>query len=92
VFVAYFATEQEQRLEESKEEAHLRDFKRMYKKVVYNSLNTLNKPYIFANSSFVDDKVSALTKESGFDGCFESKLTPQRMKIIVQEKIIPFAD
>ena len=70
----------------------LKYFKILYSKVIYKSLDKLQAPYIFAYSAFVDEQVNKQTKESGFDGCFDGKLTKHHLKMIIKENIRPFAE
>jgi len=88
VFAAYSAADD---ASEAHKEVALQNFKKMYKKVVYNALDILDKPFIFAFSAMVDRKVNRFTKECGFDGCFES-LTSLLVQKIVKERVLEVAD
>ena len=61
-----------------------------YSKVCFKTLDNLKKPFVFAYSAHVDDRVKANTKAAGFDGCLNSKLDPMALESVVKENIMPY--
>ena len=65
-------------------------FKRLYKKVSFNVLNNMDKPFVLAYSAFVNQEIIEKTKESGFDGCLEEKLSPKELQEVIKGHVDAF--
>lgn len=62
-------------------------FEKILNKLKYNALSLKKVPFIFAYTALVNDDIVNQTKEAGFDECFLSPLTNQKVELIVKEFI-----
>ena len=57
----------------------------MYQKLRYKSLKFLNRPFIFAYSAFINQKIIDETTKNGFDKCIEAPLNQIKIEQIFDE-------
>jgi hypothetical protein len=65
--------------------------KRFYSKVRFMALDKRKRPFVFAYSMLVDERVEKKSKEVGFDCCINSRLGPNELHEVIHTYIDTFA-
>lgn len=59
----------------------------MYKNVRYKSLKNLRRPFMFAYSAFINQKIKDETSYHGFDKCIDAPLNQTKLEQIQYEYV-----